>query len=124
MVVLTPKLGPGFFGKQLTLQTLSKDKYGRTIADVFLPDGININHELVRRGWFLLVSKVCAGGTILESLETKHERARKACGLTRILCRRGSGGSAGNCRMPEGVPRACICQRRMCLSLSEWKRIR
>lgn len=38
------------FGKQVTLQTYGKDKYGRTIADVLLPDGTNVNHELVKDG--------------------------------------------------------------------------
>src|SRR5512146_2114115 len=31
------------FGKEVTLQTFGKDKYGRTIGDVFLPDGANVN---------------------------------------------------------------------------------
>ena len=35
------------FGKQVTLQTFGKDKYGRTIADVLLPDGARVSHELV-----------------------------------------------------------------------------
>jgi len=39
------------FGKQVTLQTHGLDKYGRTIADVLLPDGTNVNHELVKDGW-------------------------------------------------------------------------
>jgi len=39
------------FGKEVTLQTYGKDKYGRTLADVFLPDGTNVNHELVKDGW-------------------------------------------------------------------------
>jgi endonuclease YncB( thermonuclease family) len=39
------------FGKQVTLQTHGKDKYGRTIADVLLPDGTNVNHTLVKDGW-------------------------------------------------------------------------
>src|SRR6476646_2143034 len=34
------------FGKQVTLQTHGLDKYGRTIADVHLPNGTNVNHEL------------------------------------------------------------------------------
>ncbi|MGH7184616.1 MAG: thermonuclease family protein [Nitrospiraceae bacterium] len=34
------------FGKEVTLQTQGKDKYGRTLADVILPDGTNVNHEL------------------------------------------------------------------------------
>jgi micrococcal nuclease len=39
------------FGKDVTLQTFGKDKYGRTIADVLLLDGTNVNHELVKDGW-------------------------------------------------------------------------
>ena len=39
------------FGKEVTLETHGTDKYGRTIADVSLPDGINVNLELVRNGW-------------------------------------------------------------------------
>jgi len=30
------------FGKEVTLQTHGKDKYGRTLADVLLPDGTNV----------------------------------------------------------------------------------
>jgi endonuclease YncB( thermonuclease family) len=43
------------FGKEVTLEMHGVDKYGRTIADVSLPDGVNINIELVRNGscwWF------------------------------------------------------------------------
>jgi hypothetical protein len=32
------------FGKEITLQTYGHDKYGRTLADVILPDGTNVNH--------------------------------------------------------------------------------
>jgi len=39
------------FGKQVKLQTYGLDKYGRTIADVILPDGTNVNHTLVKDGW-------------------------------------------------------------------------
>ena len=39
------------YGKEVTLQTHGKDKYRRTIADVLLPDGTNVNHELVKEGW-------------------------------------------------------------------------
>ena len=43
------------FGKDVTLRTHGTDKYGRTLADVLLPDGTNVNHALV-------VPKVCADG--------------------------------------------------------------
>jgi len=39
------------FGKTVTLKTYGMDKYGRTIADVILPDGRNLIHELVKDGW-------------------------------------------------------------------------
>ena len=39
------------FGKEAKLQTFGKDKYGRTIADVLLSDGTNVNHTLVEEGW-------------------------------------------------------------------------
>ena len=31
------------FGKEVTVQTYGHDKYGRTLADVILPDGMNLN---------------------------------------------------------------------------------
>jgi endonuclease YncB( thermonuclease family) len=34
------------FGKEVTLQTFGKDKYGRTLAAVLLPDGTSVNHTL------------------------------------------------------------------------------
>jgi endonuclease YncB( thermonuclease family) len=39
------------FGKEVTLQTHGKDKYGRTIRDVILPDGMSLNQQLVKEGW-------------------------------------------------------------------------
>jgi endonuclease YncB( thermonuclease family) len=39
------------FEKDVTLQTHGYDKHKRTLADVLLPDGTNINHELVKDGW-------------------------------------------------------------------------
>ncbi len=33
------------FGKEVTLHTFGKDKYGRTIGEVLLPDGTNVNQE-------------------------------------------------------------------------------
>jgi micrococcal nuclease len=38
------------FGKEMTLQTYGKNKYGRTIAGAFLPDGTNVNQTLVKDG--------------------------------------------------------------------------
>src|SRR5215467_660203 len=63
------------FGKQVTLKTYGLDKYGRTIADVLLPDGTNVNHELVKQGWCWWYRKYAPGNVVLEELE---RRARGA----------------------------------------------
>jgi endonuclease YncB( thermonuclease family) len=54
------------FGKEVTVQTYSLDKYRRTIADVLLPDGTNVNHALVKDGWWW---NYVPGETMLEVLE-------------------------------------------------------
>ena len=37
-------------GKEVTVVTIGTDKYGRTIGDVFLLDGVHLNKELVKAG--------------------------------------------------------------------------
>jgi micrococcal nuclease len=65
------------FGKQVTLQTYGYDKYKRTLADVFLPDGTNVNHELVKQGWCWWYRKYAPGNIELERLEQDARDARK-----------------------------------------------
>ena len=38
------------FAKTVTVQVLDRDRYGRTVGVVLLPDGRSLNHELVRAG--------------------------------------------------------------------------
>ena len=64
------------FGKEVTLQTHGLDKYGRTLADVFLPDGMNLNQELVKQGWCWWYRKYAPGDTVLEGLEKDARQAR------------------------------------------------
>jgi len=59
------------FGKDVTLQTHGYDKYKRTLADVILPDGTNVNHELVKQGWCWWYRKYAPGDTALEGLEAE-----------------------------------------------------
>lgn len=59
------------FGKHVTVQAHGLDKYGRTIADVILPDAVNLNQELVRRGWCWWYRKYAPGNVILEELERR-----------------------------------------------------
>jgi endonuclease YncB( thermonuclease family) len=65
------------FGKAVTLQTFGKDKYGRTIADVLLPDGTNVNHTLVKDGRCWWYRKYVPGNTVLEGLEKEAQEGRK-----------------------------------------------
>ena len=39
------------FGKEVTIQTHGHDKYKRTLGDVILPDGTNVNYALIKDGW-------------------------------------------------------------------------
>jgi len=64
-------------GKEVTLQTYGKDKYQRTLADVLLPDGINVNQTLVKEGWCWWYRKYAPGDTVLESLEQDERDANK-----------------------------------------------
>ena len=38
------------FGKDVIIQSQGKDRHGRTLAEVRLPDGTHVNHELVKGG--------------------------------------------------------------------------
>ena len=58
-------LGPRL-RREVTLQTYGKDKYGRTLGDVFLLDGTNVNHELVKQGWCWWYRKYAPGDVVLE----------------------------------------------------------
>ncbi len=48
------------FGNTVTVQVLDRDRYGRTVAEVLLPDGRSLNRELVRAGLRVVVSAICA----------------------------------------------------------------
>jgi micrococcal nuclease len=66
------------FGKDVTLQTHGHDKYGRTIADVLLPEGTNVNHTLVKEGWcWWYRKKYAPGDAVLEELEKAAREAKK-----------------------------------------------
>jgi endonuclease YncB( thermonuclease family) len=65
------------FGKDVTLQTFGKDKYWRTIADVILSDGTNVNHMLVKDGWCWWYRKYAPRHAELEKLEAEAREAKK-----------------------------------------------
>ena len=63
-------------GNASVLRT-THDKYGRTLADVLLPDGMNLNQELVRRGLCWWDRKYAPGNAVLEQLEKAAREAKK-----------------------------------------------
>ena len=65
------------FGKEVIVQTYGHDKYKRTIGDVILPDGVNLNQELVKQGWCWWYRKYAPGDTVLEGVEKDAREARK-----------------------------------------------
>ena len=65
------------FGKEVTIQTHGKDKYKRILADVILPDGMNLNQELVKQGWCWWYRKYAPRDTVLEGLEAEAREGRK-----------------------------------------------
>ena len=65
------------FGKEVTVRTFGLDKYGRTIGEVFLPDGRMLNEELVREGLAWWYRKYAPGNVTLEKLETEAREAKR-----------------------------------------------
>ena len=64
------------FGKDVTVQTFGLDKYGRTIGDVYLPDGTLLNKELVKAGLAWWYCKYSVDQTLAQ-LEIEAREARR-----------------------------------------------
>jgi len=80
------------FGKVVTVRVRDIDRYKRTVAEIILPDGRNLNWELVRArlGWWY--QRYTREDEELARLEVEARRARADCGRSRSRWRRGSGG--------------------------------
>jgi len=55
------------FGKYVTVKEAGRDHYGRTLGDVLLSDGRNLNHELLKAGyawWYRQYSKDASLGDL------------------------------------------------------------
>ena len=65
------------YAKELTVNTHGHDKYKRTIEDVILPDGTNVNYTLVKDGWCWWYRKYAPGDTVLEGLEQDARKAQR-----------------------------------------------
>lgn len=65
------------FGHQVTVHPVGKDKYKRTLATVFLANGINLNHELVRQGYCWWFRKYAPTDAELAALEQSAREQKK-----------------------------------------------
>lgn len=65
------------FGKEIELKTHGKDKYGRTIADVLLPDGTTVNQQLVKDGWCWWYEKHAPKDRALEQSQQEAKEAKR-----------------------------------------------
>jgi hypothetical protein len=81
---------PDTFFSSLTLETFGNDNYGRTIADLLLSDGTNVDHTLVKEGWCWWYQKYAPGDTVLEGLEDGSPR-----GEERLVGRSAAGAAVG-----------------------------
>ncbi len=65
------------FRRTVTVQTVGRDKYGRTLADILLPNERVLNQDLVRDGMCWWYRKYAPDNAVLEKLETEARTARR-----------------------------------------------
>jgi endonuclease YncB( thermonuclease family) len=65
------------FGKVVTARVKDRDRYGRLVADVILPDGRNLNHELVRAGFAWWFRRYAPNDRALADLEAEAREAKR-----------------------------------------------
>lgn len=65
------------FGKDVTLLVRDIDRYGRRVAEVFLPDGRNLNHEIVKAGFGWWFVRYARHDKELQRFEAEARQARR-----------------------------------------------
>ena len=65
------------FGKRVRVLARDQDRYGRTVAEIILPDGLNANQEMVRAGYAWWFRRYAPYDRVLEQLETEARNARR-----------------------------------------------
>lgn len=65
------------FGQQVRVLGHGQDRYGRIVAEGILPDGTNINQEMVRAGYAWWFRKYAPDNRLLEQLEMEARNARR-----------------------------------------------
>jgi len=65
------------FGKNVSVKVHNKDRYGRTVGTVILPDGTNLNHLLVQNGFAWWYRYYAKNDKELEKLESEAKENKK-----------------------------------------------
>jgi micrococcal nuclease len=65
------------FGQVVTIRPRTRDRYGRTVAEIVLPDGRDLSQELVRAGLAWWFRKYSPHDTTLARLEGEARTARR-----------------------------------------------
>ena len=86
------------FGKTVTVRVRDTDRYGRTVAEVILPDGRSLNREMVGAGMAWWYRQYAPADTELARLETEAKAAKRGSGASRTRSRPGPGARARGCR--------------------------
>jgi micrococcal nuclease len=63
-------------GRTVTVVPIAKDRHGRTVADVFLPDNRLLNHELVKAGFAWWFRRYALEDETLKQLEADARKVR------------------------------------------------
>ena len=65
------------FGKEVTVKPKERDRYGRVVAEIVLPDGRILNQELVRAGLAWWYRRYEPNDETLRALEKEARAARR-----------------------------------------------
>ena len=65
------------FGKRVKVLVRDTDRYGRTVAEIILADGRNVNQEMVKAGYAWWFRKYAPNDDTLANLESEARRAKR-----------------------------------------------
>ncbi len=65
------------FGKTVTVTVMDVDRYGRTVGEVSLSEGLVLNHELIRAGLAWWYRKYAPDDEMLAQLEANAKAAKR-----------------------------------------------
>ncbi len=92
------------FGQVVRIEPTDRDPFGRIVAHVILPDGRNLNRELVREGWAWWFRRYAPKNQELERLETESQsRAARAVGRSQAGAAVGVAATPGGLEIPSAA---------------------